>query len=82
MFSKNIIVIFRGRFGTTTCALAGALQNSGRLLAVEPDPSSWFGLQQNLRVHRCAAHVLKAAVSATNVTVETYDGINPKRLID
>merc|ERR1719160_1461066 len=33
-----IVMEFGSRFGTTTCEIAKKLQNSGRLVTVEPDP--------------------------------------------
>ena len=36
----DTVVEFGARYGTTSCALAAATNNSGRLLAVEPDPEA------------------------------------------
>jgi hypothetical protein len=37
----DIVMEFGGRYGTTTCALAVQQNNSGALIAVEPDPIVW-----------------------------------------
>ena len=37
----DTVMEFGGRYGTTTCAVAAKQNNSGSLIAVEPDPSVW-----------------------------------------
>ena len=37
----DIVMEFGGRYGTTTCAVAARQNNSGALIAVEPDPKVW-----------------------------------------
>jgi len=59
------VMEFGSRFGTTTCEIAKKLQNSGRLVTVEPDPVVWGWLESNLKSHNCHAHVLRGAVSGS-----------------
>jgi hypothetical protein len=37
----DTVMEFGGRYGTTTCAIAVLQNNSGALIALEPDPSVW-----------------------------------------
>ena len=50
------------RFGTTSCAIARAQNNSGRLVSVEPDGGVHAMLLGNRRAHRCNFHVLRGTV--------------------
>ena len=38
---SDTVLEFGGRYGTTTCAVAVRQNNSGALIAVEPDPKVW-----------------------------------------
>ena len=38
---QDVVMEFGGRYGTTTCAIASVQNNSGALIAVEPDPKVW-----------------------------------------
>ena len=51
------------RYGTTSCTLAGALNNSGRLVSVEPDGSVHAALLANRASHWCNFHLLNGTVS-------------------
>ena len=49
----DTVMEFGGWYGTTTCAIAVQQNNSGALIAVEPDPSVWAiqevgGIKANL----------------------------------
>ena len=48
---------------TTSCTLAGALNNSGRLVSVEPDGSVHAALLANRASHWCNFHLLNGTVS-------------------
>eukprot|EP00928_Gymnodinium_smaydae_P064018 TRINITY_DN47457_c0_g1_i1.p1 TRINITY_DN47457_c0_g1~~TRINITY_DN47457_c0_g1_i1.p1 ORF type:complete len:404 (-),score=97.68 TRINITY_DN47457_c0_g1_i1:79-1290(-) len=50
------------RYGTTTCAIASQLQNSGRIVAVEPDESALKALKVNLVNHNCNATVVHGVI--------------------
>jgi len=58
------VMEFGARFGTTTCEIAKKLENSGRLVTVEPDDKVWTALEANVKTHQCHAHVLRGAVSS------------------
>lgn len=51
-----------GRYGTTTCELARQLQNSGKVVAVEPDSKVWPSWQANVVSHHCRANLVKGIV--------------------
>lgn len=51
------------RYGTTTCEIAKALKNSGKLVSIEPDEVVWGLLESNIKSHDCHAHVLRGAVA-------------------
>ncbi|KAJ1424702.1 hypothetical protein B484DRAFT_398180 [Ochromonadaceae sp. CCMP2298] len=57
------------RYGTTSCALAHHLGNSGRLVSVEPDPQVWNLLDENRHTHRCSFWLLRGAVAEGPVRV-------------
>lgn len=61
------VMEFGARFGTTTCEIAKKLQNSGRLVTVEPDQYVWGDLENNIKSHNCHAHVLRGAISASPI---------------
>mmetsp|Transcript_79933 Transcript_79933/g.222702 ORF Transcript_79933/g.222702 Transcript_79933/m.222702 type:complete len:329 (-) Transcript_79933:191-1177(-) len=50
------------RYGTTSCEIAAAQGNSGRLLAVEPDRRVWDTLLRNAAAHACNFSVLRGVV--------------------
>lgn len=64
-----VVMEFGARFGTTTCEIANKLNNSGRLIAVEPDPSVHESLKQNLQSNNCHAHVLHGVVGSAPVYI-------------
>ena len=45
----DTVMEFGGRYGTTTCAVADIQNNSGALIAVEPDPKVWAIQEVNTR---------------------------------
>ena len=51
------------RFGTTSCVISHQLNNSGRLISVEPDSSVWNLLDENRRRHRCNFWLLRGVVA-------------------
>lgn len=52
------------RFGTTSCALASATNNSGRVVSVEPDAAVHAALLANRAAHRCRFHAVLGVVSS------------------
>lgn len=62
-----------GRYGTTTCAIAKQLRNSGRNVVVEPDGNVWAALDQNLASHSCLAHVVKGIVGNQNKDGDVHE---------
>lgn len=55
------------RFGTTSCEIARKLNNSGRVVSVEPDQAAWQVLEKNIKAHSCYAHVLQGVLGSRPV---------------
>jgi len=70
------VMEFGARFGTTTCEIARKLENSGRLVSIEPDSNAWDWLESNVKAHNCHSHVLRGAVSGspTEMLASGYGG--------
>eukprot|EP01040_Poterioochromonas_malhamensis_P013000 gene13000-14253_t len=61
--SSDVVLELGARYGTTTCAIACTLKNSGKVVAVEPDHGVWEYLRENVKSHSCASTVFFGAVS-------------------
>ena len=61
---RHSVIEFGARYGTTSCMIAAAKQNSGRVVAVEPDPSAHAPLLHNRDSHKCNFHVVRGTTSA------------------
>lgn len=59
---EHTVLELGARFGTTSCALAAATNNSGRVVAVEPDPAALPYLLDNRRRQQCNFAVLHGAI--------------------
>lgn len=51
------------RFGTTSCRLARATRNSGRVVSVEPVKQVWADLGRNREANACNFHIVRGTVS-------------------
>ena len=71
---SDAIVEFGGRWGTTSCMLASITQNSGRVVAVEPDAAAHGPLLRNRASHNANFHVLKGTVSEQPLTLSALEG--------
>jgi len=69
-----VVMEFGARFGTTTCEIAKKLNNSGQIIAVEPDPSVHGFLKQNLQSNNCHARVLHGVVGSAPVYIPENTG--------
>lgn len=67
--SSDVVLELGARHGTTTCAIACTLKNSGRVVAVEPDRSVWEYLRENVKAHSCASTIFFGAVSDVPLVV-------------
>lgn len=59
--SHNVLEL-GARYGTVSCFLAAATNNSGRVVAVEPDPSAHGDLLFNRHAHQCNYHAVLGSV--------------------
>ena len=66
------------RYGTTSCALAKATGNTGRVVAVEPDPAAQAHLVANLRRNGCSVGVVRGTVGASS-PLEVVSKFGPTR---
>jgi len=60
---KHSVIEFGARFGTTSCRLARATRNSGRVVAVEPDKEAQPYLIQTREANRCNFHAAYGIIS-------------------
>ena len=63
------VLEFGGRFGTTTCEIASVINNSGRVVVVEPSERVWEILEDNLRRNRCSSTIVKGVVGSEDMKV-------------
>ena len=71
----DVVLETGARYGTTSCAISMALNNSGHHIAVEPDESVWSSLVQNRHDHNCDFWLLRGVVADREphiVTAQSY----------
>ena len=61
--ADDAVLEFGARYGTTSCVLARATQNSGMVVSVEPDARAVPALLQNSRRHNCSVNIVNGTVS-------------------
>jgi len=66
---EDTVLEFGGRYATTTCALAVAQGNTGRLVAVEPDPKVWWVHQVNKIINNCVSTTVFGVVGPRPLSV-------------
>lgn len=66
---QDVVIEFGGRYAFTTCHLARAQNNSGKLVSVEPDPRVWTVHSVNMYTHNCAGSTLYGVVSEQDLNV-------------
>lgn len=73
--SNDVVLELGARFGTTSCAIAHKLNNSGNSVAVEPDPAVWNLLSYNRHTHNCNFWIFRGVISNQSaiVTPGSYD---------
>lgn len=62
------------RFGTTSCEIAAALKNSGKLVSVEADRTVWDFLEANLKKNKCNTHLLRGILGSQPLQQSTLTG--------
>lgn len=63
--SDDVVLEFGARYGTTSCRLAVATNNSGLVVSVEPDHNVIPALLRNRETNRCNFAIAKGVVSKT-----------------
>jgi len=56
------VLEFGGRFGTTSCEIAAAQRNSGKIVAVEPDVGVLPHFASNVQSHSCNVNLLQGVI--------------------
>ena len=64
---SDTVIEFGARYGTTSCVIAAATNNSGRVVSVEPDVSAHADLIFNRNRHWCNFHIFLGTVSASSM---------------
>ena len=68
---EDAVIEFGGRYGTTSCRLAWATRNSGRVVTVEPDRRVLHQLLRNRQAHNCSFTVVSGTVSDVPLAMPT-----------
>lgn len=78
--AKATVLELGAQYGMTSCEIAKAIQNSGRVVTIEPNPRVWSVLHRNLLSHNCSAHVLQGGLQRggrENRLVDTTNRTKP-----
>lgn len=67
--ASSTVLEFGARDGATSCVLARATKNSGRVISVEPDATMWKDLVANREKNKCNFHIVKGTVSSKSLKV-------------
>lgn len=65
--SNASVLEIGARYGSVSCVIAGMQHQSGKVVAVEADPTVWDALDKNLKRYACNVNVLKGVVGTTPV---------------
>lgn len=60
---RRAVMEFGARYGTTSCVLAAATNNSGSVVSIEPDARVHAHLRHNRDAHACNFHIVRGTVS-------------------
>lgn len=60
---RSTVLELGARFGTTSCALAAATNNSGSVVSVEPDARMWRFIQKNRAIQQCSFALMRGSIS-------------------
>ena len=80
---SDTVLELGARYGTTSCVLAEATNNSGRVVSVEPDPQAHRALWENRLRHRCNFGIWHGAVATRpQVLAATYNGGEARKVYE
>jgi len=68
--ADDVVLEVGARYGGVSCQIAKNQQNSGKLVAVEPDHIVWEALSSNLAKHNCNVQVLRGVVGTQDVVMK------------
>ena len=77
---SHTVLELGARYGTTSCVLAEATNNSGKVVSVEPDPQVHAALRDNRQTHSCNFAILRGTAGVRpQVLAATYAGSTDKK---
>lgn len=65
----SVVLEIGSRYGTVSCAISERQQQSGKMVAVEPDGRVWAALENNRVKHKCNFAVLQGVVGTTDLQI-------------
>ena len=68
----DVVLEVGSRYGTTSCEVAAAQNNSGALISVEPDHVVWAAAEFNKMSHNCRGYSVLGALGEQDVWMEGY----------
>lgn len=70
------------RYGSVSCVIATMQHQSGKVVAVEADPTVWNALDNNLKTYGCNVNVVKGVVGTTPVATQVlgYGGYGSRTI--
>lgn len=74
--TDDVVIEWGARYGTTSCRLAQATNNSGNVFSVEPDVRAYNNLIKNRQHHHCNFHIIQGVVSDGPLAMGTSLGLN------
>jgi FkbM family methyltransferase len=62
---ESTVLELGARYGSVSCVINKKLQDKTKQVSVEPDPSVWQALENNIQANGCSIHLHKGFVSKT-----------------
>ena len=69
---SDVVLEVGARYGTTSCELAAAMNNTGALISVEPDHVVWAAMEFNKMSHRCRGYSVLGVLGDEDVWMAGY----------
>ncbi len=69
---SDVVLEVGARYGTTSCELAAAMNNTGALISVEPDHVVWAAAEFNKMSHNCRGYSVLGVLGDEDVWMEGY----------
>merc|ERR1740129_1033371 len=69
---ESSVLEIGARYGSTSCTIAERQNQSGKVVAVEPDYVVWGALEKNLENFKCNVTLVKGVVGTKDVQMEHH----------